>query len=185
MQKLFLVLLITGCTTPGNGISPKFIPDMTVNEVLKLKDYRSVENTLGDIMGKADSNASLPDIYFESGLSKQYLRLIFFPGDAKNSFSRIEIGEKSADKKYIELKKIATFKTESGIVIGSSLSFVIATKGSEFTKYTTKGIIVLSYKIKDFAKSSFLARYNMPSYTADYYFKQGKLFKMSYGFDYP
>ncbi len=185
MQKLFLVLLISGCTMPGKGVSQKFIPDTTVNEVLKLEDYESVENTLGDIMEKVDSNAPLPDIYFESGLTKQYLRLIFFPGDTKNSFSRIEIGEKSADKKYIELKKFATFKTESGIEIGSSLSFVIATKGSEFTKYTKKGITVLTYKITDIAKSSFLARYNMPSYTADYYFKQGKLFKMSYGFDYP
>lgn len=170
---------------PVMCISQTFVPDTTVNGVLKVDNFVSIEKHLGDIMDKTDHNADLPDIYFTNKSSTQYLRLIFFPGSTRNCFHRFEIGVKALNKKYTVLSSFSSFRTESKICIGSSLSSVITKKGKGYKKNISGSITVLSYEVSGLSRHPFLYRYNMPSYSAKYYFKKGRLFKMSYGFDYP
>lgn len=167
------------------GRGQKFEPDTTINNILNIEDYRSIEQSLGDIMEKLNHAAPLPDVYYTNSLSNLYLRLVFFPGSTRNSFSRFEIGIKPAGKKYEMLTQFNDFGPESGISIGDSMKSVIEIKGSSYKKYRNAGVTVLFYEISDMSGNHFLQRYNMPGYSAKYYFRNGKLFKMSLGFDYP
>jgi hypothetical protein len=185
MKKIFFTLFISVWLTHDKCLSQTFIPDTTINALLKLEDFESIEKYLGDIMAKTDSEAPLPDIYFTNKFSTQYLRLIFFPGGTRNSFARFEIGIKPISKKYVVLKKYVSFKTESNIRIGSSLSSVVTKKGKSYKQNNTGSVTVLSYEISDISQYPFLQRHNMPLYSAKYYFKRKRLFKMSYGFEYP
>ena len=77
-------------------------------------------------------------------------------------------------------------KTESGIKIGISKKELLAIKGDDFTNKQVGNQEVLSYKIDDFSSSSFLKKYNMPVYFAEYWFtNDDRLVKYKFGFEYP
>jgi len=177
---VFFALLLS-----GSVFSQQFVPDTTINSILKIEDYKSIEENLGDIMEKVNHEAPLPDVYFTNIASNRYLRLNFFPGGTRNSFSRFEIGIKPKNKMYSVLKEYSDFKTESNISLGNSLKYLIAKKGNGYKKRIMGSVTVISYQISDIIKDPFLQRYNMPSYSAEYFFRKGKLIKMSFGFDYP
>jgi hypothetical protein len=178
-----LIFFVAMINSPAWGQS--FNPDTTINIDIKLVDYESVEKHLGDLMPSLNSKEPLPDIYFTNNSGSQYLRLIFFPGSTTNSFHRFEVGVKPKTMSYKLLKKYSAFKTESQIMIGITMTSVISKKGKGYKKCLKKGVTTLKYEISDKNKYPFLARYNMPSYSAEYHFVKGKLIKMIFGFDYP
>jgi hypothetical protein len=184
MRILITFLFTTLCIT-ASAQQLKFIPDSTVNGRIFLFDEDSVEKNLGDLMSKVDANAALPDIYFSNRNSTQYLRLIFFPGSTANSFSRFEISNQRPKHKIYRLKGFANFMPESKIKIGTQEKDIIKAKGNSYTKVRKGRGYILRYKITSEDKSDFLLRYNMPSFTEDFYIRNGKLYKLSYGFDYP
>ncbi|MEQ1675667.1 MAG: hypothetical protein ABL876_03125 [Chitinophagaceae bacterium] len=185
MKIMFIGLFLFWGLIPKISYCQIFVPDSTVNGVLKLDNFESGEENLGDIMDKVNQDASLPDIYFANKSNTQYLRLIFFPGSTRNSFARFEIGVKLKNRKYSVLKKFDIFSSESKIAIGTSMTAVIKKKGKDFSKKMEKGLVVLTYTLTEMAKYPLLLGHNMPLYSAEYYFKKGKLVKMSYGFEYP
>lgn len=180
-HKVFYLIMSCFLTKPQTCIGQVFIPDTTVNRILVIDDYVSVEKHLGDIMDGTDHNASLPDIYFLNKSSTQYLRLIFFPGSTRNAFQRFEIGMKSSRINGTILKQFVSFKTESNISIGSSITSVITRKGKNYTKKKRNGFIVLLYKLNGLSEHPFLKEHNNPFYSAEYHFKNGRLYKLSYG----
>ncbi len=184
-MKYIYILVFFVLLQSGSSFCQKFVPDTTVNSLLKIEDYKSIEENLGDIMEKVNHDAPLPDVYFTNVASNRYLRLIFFPGGTRNGFSRFEIGIKPTNKKYPVLKEYSDFKTESNISIGNGLKYLIAKKGNGYKKRIMGSVTIISYEISDISKHPFLQRYNMPSYSAEYFFRKGKLIKMSFGFDYP
>lgn len=184
-NKLSLILPAILLFITQNSIGQVFVTDTTINNKINLDDYLSVETHLGDIIQKVDHNASLPDIYLKNASGTQYLRLIFFPGSTRNAFQRFEVGINTSRIKGTSLKKFISFKTESGISIGSSLDSVIAKKGKNYTKEKINGTIEITYRLTGLDSHPFLGSHNSPLYSAVYCFKKGKLYKFSFGFEYP
>ncbi len=161
-----------------------FTPDTTINFILMLNSPTSITKNLGDVSRYRDSTQDLPDVYLKGDLS--YIRLVFFPGDVKNNVMQFEVGksETKLNKRYFPggYKHI---QTESYIEIGDSIPWIISKKGGDYTLIPSKEFRILRYEISDFKTNSFLKRYNMPVYFAEYTFKNDKLVKFIFGFEYP
>ncbi len=91
-----------------------------------------------------------------------------------------------------ELQRTATprrtslvgFSTESGIALGMSKDRLTAIKGKSHQVIRRGNAETLHYTISD-PGNSFLRRYNMPLYRAEYRFVNDKLIRFAFGFEYP
>jgi hypothetical protein len=158
-----------------------FIPDTSVNKVLFLFDYLSTEKIFGDIdklVIRHHETDDFPDIYFLSSNQKEYLKMVLYPGSSKNEFSKFEIGYSSLLSNNVITNKSSfeNFYTESGIRLGITKEELIKIKGEHYQKDNE----IIKYFLYDNELGE-----DWACYTAFYYFKNNKLVKFSYGFEYP
>lgn len=172
--------------TDSDKSSKKYQPDTSVNKTIYLCNPSSITIIFGDLMSQINKNADLPDITFLNQKGNQYLKMLFHPGDIKNSFSEFEIGyatdsltNKSTKSNFI------SFETENGIKLGITKQELIKEKGIGYTSSMKAHVTCVRYFIGNFSKSSFLNRYNMPIYYSEYYLKDDKVVKFRFGFEYP
>ncbi|MFZ4414741.1 MAG: hypothetical protein ACOYOV_16775 [Bacteroidales bacterium] len=159
-------------------------PDTSVFGI-KLNDSQSKINQVGDQFELRNDNEDLPYEKFCSLDKQQILTLFFHPGGSKNEFSEFQLTYYSK-KDAAAVVKTAVFKTEKGIELGLSMQKLIAVLGYCFkTVKTNKNTEIIKYQIDDFKHSEFLKRYNMPLYYAEYEFKNDKLIRFRFGFEYP
>jgi hypothetical protein len=166
-------------------------PDTTINRRLFLEDYTSEELfypklQTDDVVEKLRGS---PVVVFSNLANDQYMLAYQYEGNTKNAFSSFEIGymkdlEPLVQKKANRLSE-KDFKTESGLSLGLSLEDVVKTKGDNFKISDTGDRTTLSYRIEDVPSSPFLKRYSMPGYFIEVVFKQNKVVKILFGFDYP
>lgn len=164
-----------------------FRPDSSINNCIFLHSPSSTLETLGDIMPLLDANKDLPDAYFKTQSEEtEYLRVVFFPGNELNSISQFEIGYSSnlSDTLNLNSADFSSFQTESGIKLGMTRQELVSIKGNEFREEKVEGQTLLTFSIDD-SSSSFLSRYNMPLYIAEYWLMDGKITKYRFGFEYP
>jgi hypothetical protein len=64
--------------------SVDFSPDESISGIF-FNNPASVQGKLGDLMPLLDREASLPFVYVLSYDSKQYLKMVFHPGDVEGS----------------------------------------------------------------------------------------------------
>lgn len=161
-----------------------FSPDSSISSKIYLHNPSSTRENLGDIMSMVDANKDLPDAFFKSG--EEYLQVIVFPGNETNSISQFVVGYSSNLPKSEKLNplEITSLQTESGVELGMIKKDLISIKGSSYKEEMVDGQQRLSYEINE-STSSFLNRYNMPVYIAEYWFKDDKLYKYKFGFEYP
>ena len=146
----------------------------------------SITAHVGDLMTKIDPEKALPDVYLANKDESQYLRLVFFPGSAKNSFGFFEVGEmteRQRNEKPVSTS-FAVFRSESGIALGMSKDQLTAIKGNNYQVTMGNSKVTLRFTISD-SVNVFLRRYNMPLYRAEYSFVRNKLICFSFGFEYP
>ena len=166
-------------------------PDTTVNRKLVLENYASAKTFYSNIdaVELVEQLRGSPVMVFDNIGNDEYLLTYQYEGNTKNSFSMFEIGYvkdlKEVGKNKVTHSNEKSFKTESGLSLGSSLDDVIKIKGSSFKRMNVNNVIILRYVVEDFTQSAFLKRYNMPSYFIELVFKENKVVKLSYGFDYP
>jgi len=163
-----------------------FSPDSSISSKIYLHYPSSTTENLGDIMSMVDANKDLPDAFFKSQSGEEYLQVIVFPGNEANSISQFVVGYPSNLPKSEKLKplEMTSLQTESGVKLGMRKKDLISIKGSSYKEEMVDGQQRLSYEISK-STSSFLNRYNMPVYIAEYWFKEDKLYKYKFGFEYP
>jgi len=163
-----------------------FQPDTSIVNILCLDNPAYTLHAMGDIMPLLDADADLPDAYLINKSGNEYIQVIFFPGSEANSFSQFVVGYSSDLSHHASLKPIPFdgFITESGIRLSLSKEDVIAKKGMSYKEQMNSGQQILTYELSD-NTSDFLKRYNMPSYITEYWFKDDKLIKYKFGFEYP
>lgn len=161
--------------------------DTTINRMIVLRNSFSIEKNLGDIVSKLNKDKDLPEVYFKNKSGTECLRLIFFPGDAKNIISLFEVSKVGLINKPSKSwqSNFSSFFTESGIKLGMTMSDVVGKKGNNFKKTSNGGLIVLRFSIDEKRDPKFLNTYNMPLYIAEYTFKNNLLVKFIFGFEYP
>src|SRR5580692_7115445 len=170
------------------SIDNKYIPDTTLNLVLKLFDPASIRNAIGSQSGKMIVDEGPTRVQLTNKSGKEYLILYHSDGSNINSFGEFEVGWTRSTGKSFRSTRFVTFFTESGIRLGMAMDSLIALKGKNFLRSSSDGQIVLTYNIEENLKDGnveLLKRYNMPKYQAEYYFINSKLVKFIFGFPAP
>lgn len=166
-----------------DSLKPKFIPDTLIGKI-SLINPNNVNEYLGEnVMDRLIDNG-LPNSFVLSKNLKQRLTFYFHPGNGINDFSEFKISYNTViSKEKIKITE-NEFETESGIKLGISIGDLRSIKG-EPNNITKNEMVIYHYKIDDYENSEFLKKYNMPSYYADYEFKNGYLVEFRFGFNYP
>lgn len=165
-----------------NFIIAQFEPDTSINRRIYLLNVKSIKKEIGNVMPKLNEEKDLPDVYFANQDKSQYLRLIFHPGSTNNSFAMFEVGYTSNKIKIKYLLKYEHFYTERNIKLGISRKYFLR----KMKKYVKKGKSEDYYFLRlEEQNNPFLELYGLPVYEAKYYFKNDKLIKFYFGFEYP
>jgi hypothetical protein len=171
-----------------------FVPDTTINNLLFLNNDMSIINNIGDTKDlMVNEKDYFPYVYFVNKNGNQYIKMTIFAGGSLNSFDIFEIGYVTPFLKNEILNKshFENFSSESGIHLGMNELELKRIKGNNFTKTQSNGMNVLNYQISEgenFDGENFTSKFlerNGIGYTAFYFFKNDKLVKFSYGFEYP
>lgn len=167
-------------------IQTTFSPDTSINNIY-LNSPKTTLEELGNVMDSQSFKNGYEVYYFSNKKYSEYLKLIFHPGGSKNSFSQVIVSNNNfvPDDRKLRLTKYDFFLTESGIRLGIRLSQLKKIKGKEYSKTQLEGVDIYTYEISNFNESDFLKEYNMPTYTASYYFKHNELIQFEFGFIYP
>ena len=194
-RSILIFLLIFNISAFGQNhkeLEKSIIPDSTINNQIIIMNDLSVLKTFGYIW-----NLVLRDphrIYFVNKSGTEYLKMTFHSGNSENQFSEFEIGDISLipENEPINKSNFEGFYTESGIRLGITKNELIKIKGKNFiaikNEHNLEGIrynLESDYDGYDYIfKYEFLERYGYPSYYAFYWFKNNKLVKFEFGFEY-
>nr|WP_199001304.1 hypothetical protein [Flavobacterium sp. ASV13] len=167
-------------------------PDTAVNNRLFLENYNSVSNFyFGDSNFVVIDNGTreAPFVVFKNKDYTQYLLAYQYEGGTKNAFDCFEIGYFENDKKLLQNSTYNVddkiFETESKLSLGTSLEKLIEVKGDGYITKKDNDKLIVTYRIDNYDKSSFLKRYNMPGYFMEFTLKDNIVTKILFGFDYP
>lgn len=165
-----------------------FIPDSTINKRLILCNYESLSNFYSDNKDilTIERVRESPVVIFSDVSGKQYLLAYHYEGGTKNAFDCFEIGyfadEQTLKGKRVYKTEIDEFKTESNLCLGMSFKDLISKKGNSYKTEVHNNATIITYNVEN---SSFVKRYNMPGYFMKYLVIDDKVFKITFGFDYP
>jgi len=168
-------------------VDAEFLPDTSVCNFI-LESHSSIESGYGDIMGdSANVEKGYETFYFSTIDTSEYLKLIFFPGNTRNAFSRFVVSEFDTRPKNRKLycSQCPAFVTENQIKLGITLAELEKIKGVEYLQTKEGDLDVYTYSYTVAPESEFYRRYRMPVYSEVYRFYDGKLVEFEFGFEYP
>lgn len=167
------------------------LPDSTINKTLSLRNDESLKSFYKNFeeIKLIDKIRESPVAIFSNKDVSQYLIVYQYEGDVKNSFSCFEIGYFKDDEKLMKQSNYRTqnntFNTESNLALGTTLDEIVKIKGDGYKSKNVNDEQIITYRIDDYDKSSFLKKYDMPSYFMEFRLKDSKVTKIVFGFDYP
>ncbi|SHM44385.1 hypothetical protein SAMN05444484_10653 [Flavobacterium chilense] len=166
-------------------------PDSTINNLLFLENSESLKRfySKDKMISTIEKLRESPIAVFSNNDKSQYLLAYHYEGNPKDQFSCFEIGYFENDKKLMQNLNYSIdnkiFETESKIGLGISLEKLIKIKGDSYVTKQDKDQLIITYRIDNYDKSSFLKRYNMPGYFMEFTLKDNMVIKILFGFDYP
>jgi hypothetical protein len=172
----------------ADSVKP-FKLDSSINNKLFLNSAGSVFRWFGnmDSLLKDIDGDGFDEVYMKNRSGSQYLKMVYHLGSYWNSAGEFEFGYAAdfPDSIRVTESDMPVFVTESGIHLGMPLADVIRIKGSGYTKTTiSKKETELYYVIKYYDGSVYLRNHKKEMYYARYTFKEGRLTKVKFGFDY-
>ena len=168
-------------------VDAEFLPDTSVCNFI-LESHSSIESGYGDIMGDSvNAEKGYETFYFSNVDTSEYLKLIFFPGNTRNAFSRFVVSEFDTRPKNRRLycSQCPAFVTENQIKLGITLAELEKIKGVEYFQAKEGDLDVYAYSYTIDPESEFYRRYRMPVYSEVYRFHNGKLVEFEFGFQCP
>jgi len=158
-------------------------PDTSLSGI-QLRDAGSAKAVIGD-NNKIDDN---DQYHFYGEKEEETLILTQHPGDGRNAISIFEVVYSDKASYGYKQLHIRHFTTEKGITLGISKQQVIDKLGASYIpKDSSANHIELYYRLEQpqDSRTQLLRRHNMPIYYASYHFRNDKLKKMKFGFEYP
>jgi hypothetical protein len=160
-------------------------PDISINKVIYLLDSKSIINSIGNQKNNIIEDENPTRVQLKNKAETQYLILYHLAGSNTNSFNMFEVGYLSHRDKTFLKTDFTSFISGNGIRLGISKEALIRIIGKNYIKKQEKGLEIIEYRIDGRDNfNMFLDQYNMPMYSADYYFKNDKLVKFIFGFPY-
>ena len=165
------------------GQNSDFIPDTTVSGI-KLFDFVTLKTMIPNINDLIDYNGPGGQADFVNKDATEHLICNFW----SNGISEVHIARNNSELKQREKKTkldIVVFQTESHIRLDMTKNEFIKIKGTKYKTEKAGDLEILKYGLNDLKSSSFLQKYHLPEYYADYTFKGGRLVKIDFGFPEP
>ncbi|AUP78993.1 hypothetical protein [Flavivirga eckloniae] len=164
----------------------QFAIETSINKI-NLLDSKSLLNVISSPVFIENGKSEFPELIILNKDNTQKLTLLFYPGSNKNqvSYFILEQIDRATIPKGENVFKIAEaiFKTNNGIALGVKKEVIESKYLSENFKLI-QGDKLLSFVLDDF-NNSFLKEYNMPMYSAKYYFTDNTIKRIEFGFEYP
>jgi len=165
-----------------------FVPDTTINRVLKLLNPQSILGCIGNQRDNLIEDENAARVQLSNKHRKEYLILYQLPASKWNTFNEFEVGTIRALDTSYKPSSFSSFSTESGITLGMTMDSLIALKGRQYSRSIDGDRTVLTYRLQEDGNrinGSIFERYNMPEYKATYYFIKSRLVKFIFGFPNP
>jgi hypothetical protein len=185
-SQLFLPFLL--CASTVCIAEPCNVPasvDLTLNGI-SLYDIESQEKIIGKGVKFIDDKDTSPSTTFMSSTGNEYLKLFTHYGGI-GEVAEFEVSYSTDTKTNVpKLKQFKKFVSEKGIRLGMSKSKLLSILGEPTEEKSLANSVTLMYRIEDYEnKNEFLSCYGMPIYYGNYTFKNNKLSKFRFGFEYP
>jgi hypothetical protein len=196
MRAIILIIVSTALISCGHTNKPEeqvnitvqkkdtcrdnYTPDIKVNNIelsnnnTSLSNYKNIDKLI------VEDNQGLPYASFLNKNKTEKLSVYFFYGSGHDEFYQFKIEAYNGKKFYNQLE-YKNFITESGIKLGTTKTELLKIKGNTYTE--NEGVV--KYVLSDYNNSCFLQKYNLPVYFSEYTFKDDKLIKIYFGFEYP
>jgi hypothetical protein len=158
-------------------------PDTSIHNVI-LCDINSSLSVLGNHWELIEDNIDMPHQNFSNAHGTQFLRCFFHYGDGRYAYSEFEVSYLCNEPK-MEALSDAEFISGNNIRLGMPRDSVVAAIGNCYLSDTVNHNPVLRYIADDFLHNAFLQHWNYPKYYAHYEFKEEKLIRFRFGFEYP
>lgn len=188
MTQLIIFLLLAVSVLPAQSRRHIQLPrcaDISIAGIY-FEDHESAERVLGPNIALIDS-LDLPQARYYNRHKSEALTLILHPGAARNEFSefRVTYAHSLSESATFQETKLSHFTTGKGVKLGLEERTLRQILGNTASRAVEGNIVVLRYRLDNFDSSQFLRHYNMPIYSGEYRFRNGKLFEFSFGFEYP
>lgn len=119
-----------------------------------------------------------------NGKRSIYFRMTHYPGDPKYKMSLFEVGYISAIDTLLSYEYNGSFITNNYTALGDTEERIIKLQGLPHKTETINNYKVYHYMV-DESYSGFVQENNEYAYIIEYWFLEGKLVKLIFGFDYP
>lgn len=196
MRTLFILIIVTACISCGYTNKPtgqtnttvqkkdtcrdNFVADIKVNDIelsnnnTSLSSYKDLDKLV------IEDKQGLPYVSFLNKKETEKLTVYFFYGSGYDEFYQFKIEPYTGNKLNNRLE-YNSFITESGIKLGITKTELLKIKRNNYTENDN----TVKYVLSDYNSSCFLQKYNLPVYFSEYTFKDDKLIKIYFGFEYP
>lgn len=175
---IILVFLATACFSQNNKVAIKHHE--------KCVDDFCLSNTEDQLMTIEDADKYIRNGHFTL-LNREkscYLRMTHYPGDPKYKMSLFEIGYISNEDISVFYEYNGPLLTDNRTSLGDTEETVIELQGVPHQISVIDNYKVYRY-MEDESTSEFVKENNEYAYFIEYWFINGKLAKLVFGFDYP
>lgn len=176
-------------STPAQALAAADLPpqaEIAVSGIL-LDDPGSAKAPFGAPPRLDDPDSDNPKAFFCNRDDSERLTLVYHEGDIANTVSELRV--ERVETRYIDCAHPASamdhFISGKGIQLGMTLEAVAQILGKNFKEHAELGEIVISYRIENAKTSDFLQLHDAPSYYGQYHFRNNRLVKFDFGFEYP
>lgn len=196
MRTLFILIIVTVCISCGHTNKPtehvnttvqkkdtcrdNFVADIKVNDLELSNNNTSLSNYKDLNKLVTEDNQGLPYVSFLNKKETEKLTFYFFYGSGYDEFYQFKIEPYTGNELNNRLE-YNSFITESGIKLGITKTELLKIKGNNYSENDN----TVKYVLSEYNNSCFLQKYNLPLYFSEYTFKDDKLIKIYFGFEYP
>jgi len=178
ISAIIIMFLISSCISQNNRIE--------IRNYEKCVDYFCLSNIENCLMNLEDVDKYIYDgsLTFFNCEKKIYFRMTHYPGDPKYKMSLFEIGYISTLDTMVFYEYDGLFVTNNHTALGDTVKKIVESHGYPHQISTIKNYKVYQYRV-DNSNSKFVQENNEYAYIMEYWFKNGKLVKLIFGFEYP
>ena len=154
---------------------------------IRLNDGSSARLPFGAQMQLDDPDSDRPKAFICNADRTEKLTLVYYEGDTSYIISEFQV--ERVETRYVDCvqppRQIDRFVSGKGIQLGMTRSDITHIFGNDYNEQPQLDEVVISYRIDNKNESGFLQNNSAPAYYGQYHFKQDKLVRFSFGFEFP
>lgn len=160
--------------------------DLSISGIA-LNNVQHAKAPWGNTPALDDPEGDRPTAYYCNADNTERLGLVYYEGDTAYIIGEFKLEQ--VNTPYVDCspspQPIAHFISGKGISLGMSREQVVGLLGHPHHQHPQLDEIVLIYRIDNKSESDFLQHHSAPAYFGQYHFKQEKLVKFGFGFEFP